>query len=96
MYGRKMIFITNNFDKIKNLHKGALIRPGRVDRIIEFKNSSKKDVLKLIQNFYPNEKISEKQKHYLKHLKWTPAFVSNICKISSSAKETITNLNRLY
>ena len=29
MYGRKMILITNNFDKLKEIHNGALVRPGR-------------------------------------------------------------------
>ena len=38
MYGRKMIFITNNYNQLKNIHYGALIRPGRVDLTIKFNN----------------------------------------------------------
>ena len=94
MFGRKMILITNNFDKLKNIHNGALIRPGRVDKIIEFKRLINKDAIKLIYIFFPDIKNLE---DYIGKIdlnnKFTAAELSNICKISSDIHQLCLNLN---
>ena len=94
MYGRKMILITNNFDKLKEIHNGALVRPGRVDTIIEFKKCKKKDIITLLLLYYDttNDDI-KKQAQYIKDDKWTPAQVTNFCKGNNSLDKCIEALS---
>ena len=97
MYGRKMIIITNNLDKIKKIHNGAFIRPGRIDLLIHLKKCTKKDIINIIKNFFPdefrdNKKIFEKYKKYTANIidyKWTAASVVNFCKLSNSIEDVL-------
>ena len=92
MYGRKMIIITNNFNKLKKIHNGALIRPGRVDRIMEFKKCTPSESKTLINNFYPNMKFTDSQIKLLGNHEWTAAKISSICKISKNIDECLNTL----
>lgn len=92
MYGRKMILITNNYNKLKEIHNGALIRPGRIDLSIEFKKCSKEDSIQLIKNFFPNENLPEKLLKILEENQYTPAELSNICKVSSDINDVSNNI----
>jgi SpoVK/Ycf46/Vps4 family AAA+-type ATPase len=87
MYGRLMILITNNFSKLNNIHNGALIRPGRVDRCVEFTplcNRYIRSFIKLwysvtdiyIDNWYPCDKSYS----------ITAAVLCNMCKQSESVE----------
>ena len=81
MYGRKMIFITNNYDKLIKIHNGALTRPGRIDLTLEFRKLCKEDAIEMVNLFFPNQ-INH---HIILHIednKYTPATLSNICKMS--------------
>jgi len=92
MYGRKMIFITNNYDKLKEIHNGALIRPGRIDLSIEFKKCSIENSIELIKKFFPNENFPKKLLKILGENEYTPAELSNLCKISSCIQDISNNI----
>lgn len=93
MYGRIMILITNNYEKLINIHHGALIRPGRVDRIYEFKNCSINSIIELLTKFY-QKNISNNQFKQLQQFdsKFTAAKLVNLCKISKTIDEVILKL----
>jgi len=93
MYGRKMIIITNNFEKLRSIHKGAFVRPGRVDLIIEFKKCRKDAVKQLIINFFPNDVFEKEYENLLKDYEWTPADIANVCKFNKSIKNVIKELS---
>lgn len=92
MFGRKMIIITNNFNKLKNIHKGALVRPGRVDRILHFKKCSPDECKELIKNFFHNCKFTNEQTELLENNIYTAAKISSICKISRNIDECVNKL----
>ena len=92
MYGRKIVMITNNYEKLKDIHNGALIRPGRVDKTIEFKKCNIKDMKQLIQNFFPNDIWKNKYDSSLEDYKYTAAELANMCKRSESIKNVIFSL----
>ena len=92
MYGRKMILITNNYNKLKEIHNGALIRPGRIDLSIEFNKCSKEDSIELIKKFFPNENFPEKLLKLLEENQYTPAELSNLCKMSSDINDIQNNI----
>ena len=48
----KMILITNNFDKLKEIHNGASLDPEEVDTIIEFKRCQKRDIFIMLGLYY--------------------------------------------
>ena len=92
MYGRKMIFITNNYEKLINIHNGALIRPGRVDLKVEFKNLLTVDVLNLIKIYYPNEFINNDIIKNIVDYKYTAAELSNMCKYSKTINDLLNKI----
>jgi transcriptional regulator CtsR len=92
MYGRKMVFITNNYDKLLDIHNGALTRPGRIDLTLEFKKLAKKDAIEMIRLFFPIN-IDERIIEHLEDYKYTPATLSNICKICSNIDELVEYLS---
>ena len=92
MYGRKMIFITNNFSFLKSIHGGALIRPGRVDRIFEFTKCTKKDAIHLLENFYERN-LTEKEKKEIKG-NLTAAELVNICKKQKELEKVLVILKK--
>lgn len=94
MYGRKMIIITNHIEKLKNIHKGAFVRPGRIDLMLELKKLSIDDFSKLMNMFYPNTRITRRMMSTVEDFKYTPAFVTNICKISKTAEDFFVNLDK--
>jgi len=87
--GRILAISTNFPERIDR----ALIRPGRIDMIIEFKKCSTKILCEMLQSFYEKEflEISE-----LNH-KWTPAEVNQILfrnfNNSEKAIEELKSLN---
>ena len=91
MYGRKMVIITNNYNKLLNIHNGALVRPGRIDLKLEFNKLLKDDAIEMIKIFFPNE-FNENILNYIQNNTYTPATLSNLCKISKNMKELIYNL----
>lgn len=94
MYGRKMIFITNNIDKLREIHHGALIRPGRVDRIVEFSRCKTSDVVKLMKQFFPQERVSRNIQEKILDKVWTAAQISNYCKVSKSITDALALLHK--
>jgi hypothetical protein len=103
MYGRKMIMITNKIDILKTIHKGAFVRPGRIDRMCELKNMTQSEIRELLDIMYnrmemgmensvagkSDEKIME-----IEEYKYSPAYMVNICKISNTLREFFINLEK--
>jgi len=46
-----VVFMTTNYPQLLD---PALIRPGRIDRVVEFKNADKEQVFNLVMLFYPD------------------------------------------
>ena len=92
MYGRIMIFITNNYNKLYDIHNGALVRPGRVDLTIEFKKLSIDDCINMINIFFPGE-MDESIVFHMKDKQYTAAELSNVCKICMNFEKLIEFLN---
>ena len=97
MYGRKMIIITNKIDVLKTIHKGAFVRPGRIDRMCELKRMTRKDVRDLLNIYYPEKQnqlmVTSKLMKSISNYVYTPAYITNICKISKTPRNFIENLN---
>ena len=96
MYGRKMIIITNKIEVLKRVHRGAFVRPGRIDYMIELKRLTQKDIMDLLELYYP---IEQSKRHIqkikmIKDYEYTPAFITNICKISKTVYEFVENLKK--
>jgi len=53
--GRILFMTTNHFDKLDP----ALSRPGRADMHLQFRNASRKQVAKLVGNFFPDRSTDE-------------------------------------
>lgn len=83
MYGRKMVFITNNFQNLENIHNGALIRPGRIDLKLKMEKCLVEDMLKLINIFFPNDNLSLEDLKKLTNYKYSAAELSNLLRMNS-------------
>ena len=84
MYGRKMVFITNNFETLENIHNGALIRPGRIDLKLKMEKCLVQDMLKLINIFFPNNNLSaDVLKKKLMDYKYSAAELSTLLRMNS-------------
>ena len=99
MYGRKMIIITNKIEMLKTIHKGAFVRPGRIDKMCELKNMTIQEINDLLILMYGDEiKDYDKLNDYLEenslNYKYTPAHIVNICKISKNIHEFFDNLKK--
>jgi chaperone BCS1 len=70
---RMFCITTNRIDIIDD----ALIRPGRVDMIINFKNTSRKVIKDMLENFY-STKFENKQFEKIKEYKISPAKIHQI------------------
>jgi hypothetical protein len=92
MYGRKMIIITNHINKLKTIHKGAFVRPGRIDLMIELTRSTQSEVMDILSLYYPERRISTRSMQTIKDYQYTPAFITNICKISKTPDTFFKNL----
>ena len=99
MFGRKMIIITNKIEVLKTIHKGAFVRPGRIDRMCELQKMTRQDTIDLLHIFYKNdrnkiENMKRSQTKLIKDNVYTPAFITNICKISRSLDDFFVNLRK--
>ena len=76
MKGRMMVMTTNHLDKLDP----ALIRPGRVDTILEFKKSTKDTVQEIFQHFFTTEMVpGDLDMDQVTDGVWSPAEVFQIC-----------------
>ena len=98
--GRIIIMTSNQPSKLDK----ALIRPGRIDHIIEFTNATLDDITNIIKYYWSCEKkLTNNQIGYLNkfitnnnklHKKHSHAHIVNICRISLSFEETLINLKK--
>lgn len=90
--GQIFIMSANNPEKLDN----ALIRPGRIDCKVHFREFPVELVALFVDNFYNNkyEKIYEKIQQHKKQLdyKYSPSELFDICVESSNSTELIKNL----
>lgn len=101
MAGRKMIIITNKIDVLEIIHKGAFVRPGRIDKLCELKNMTHSEICELLYIMYEdpefNYMVSGKinnQVMELKEYKYSPATIVNICKTSKTIRDFFINLKK--
>ena len=101
MAGRKMIIITNKIDVLEIIHKGAFVRPGRIDKLCELKNMTHSEICELLYIMYEdpefNYMVSGKinnQVMKLKEYKYSPATIVNICKTSKTIRDFFINLKK--
>ena len=101
MAGRKMIIITNKIDVLEVIHKGAFVRPGRIDKLCELKNMTHSEICELLYIMYEdpefNYMVSGKinnQVMELEEYKYSPATIVNICKISKTIRDFFINLKK--
>ena len=73
--GRVMILTTNYIDKLDK----ALIRPGRVDSIIEFKKANSMITWKIFNLYFPNYLNKNNSLIEFPNYKWTPAEITQFC-----------------
>jgi len=94
MYGRKMIMITNNMDILRNIHGGALVRPGRIDLTVELTKLLHNDSITLVKNFYPNSNFKKEYNNYFNDYQYTAAELSNMCKMNKTPGHLINSINK--
>jgi hypothetical protein len=96
MYGRKMIMITNKIDILKTIHRGAFVRPGRIDRMCELKNMTHQEIHELLNLMYNIDDTKNVDDDILKieEYKYSPAHMVNICKISKTIDDFFVNLKK--
>lgn len=87
----ELFVITTNF--INKLDE-ALIRPGRVNHLIELKKCTKTDLKKIIE-FYYDTKINIEFLDLFTDYQFTPAFVSECCNQHKTFEECINHLSTL-
>jgi DNA polymerase III delta prime subunit len=92
--GRILIITTNYPEKLDH----ALIRPGRIDMIIEFKKCNYQVIVDMLKSFYSN--LTELQIKNIKNIPeylWSPAEISQILfknfNLPDKTIEDLTNLN---
>jgi len=101
MYGRKMIMITNKIDVLKTIHKGAFVRPGRIDRMCKLKNMTRSEIRELLDIMYGGSELeyrvagkTDDQIMEIEEYKYSPAYIVNICKISKTIDDFFVNLQK--
>ena len=88
--GQIMIMSTNHPELLDE----ALLRPGRVDCMIEFRKASVSIVRKIIKNFYDLQSLSSNEEKVIKNIdeKYSPAELFKKCSEASNIKELMRNL----
>ena len=101
MYGRKMIMITNKIDVLKTIHKGAFVRPGRIDRMCKLKNMTRSEIQELLDIMYGGSELeykvagkADEKLMEMEEYKYSPAHIVNICKISKTLREFFVNMKK--
>ncbi len=101
-YPDRIIIMTSN--QPEKLDK-ALIRPGRIDHIIEFTNATLEDIKNIIKHYWSCEKklnnnqlthlekFINNNKHFNK--KYSHAVIVNVCRKSLTFEQTLINLRSL-
>lgn len=85
--GQIIMMDTNHIDKIDK----ALLRPGRIDCLIEFKKMNLLNMLKMINNHYnSNLKLEDIKKE--NDRKWTPAEIFMKCTQFQNLEDLLKNL----
>jgi len=75
-HGRIIIMSANNVSPLKNV--SALMRPGRIDKIIEINYCTKYQVMKLYELFYSNHKYQPDWDKWDLHENLTAAFIMKL------------------
>jgi AAA+ superfamily predicted ATPase len=89
--GQIIIMTCNNPEKLDK----ALLRPGRIDILLEFKRMKTKHLIDLLNNFFEkNISLNTLNKNEVEILdeKWTPAEVFKLCSENSSLQECLSFL----
>lgn len=88
--GQIMIMSTNHPELLDD----ALLRPGRVDCMIEFRKASVSIVRKIIKNFYDIRSLTDGEEKVIKkfHEVYSPAELFKKCSEASNIKELMRNL----
>lgn len=85
--GEVIFMTTNHIEKIDP----ALIRPGRVNHLINFKKATRENTILQIEKYY-NTKLPEKYHTDIKHEKWTPAQIDAFCDSSVTIEDLVSKL----
>lgn len=87
--GEIIFMTTNHLEKIDP----ALIRPGRVNHLINFKKATRENTQLQIEKYF-GKKVPNKMKKNIPTNKFTPAEIESVCDSSYSIESIIEKLNK--
>lgn len=85
--GQIIMMDTNHINNIDD----ALLRPGRIDCLIEFKKMSKENTIKMINNHYDCN-LNKSEEQNIPNEKWTPAEIFMKCTQNKNVENLIKEL----
>ena len=85
--GEIIFMTTNHIDKIDP----ALIRPGRVNHLINFKKATRENTILQLEKYY-DSKMDKKYTGKIPNYKWTPAQIDALCDSSVTIKDIVSKL----